>query len=65
MARSASGTRLWVAAEEPDGSGQHGANPQWQTQAEAIKKLGDAYNRGRLTPLVKSLFAKWLAWRRS
>jgi pyruvate/2-oxoglutarate dehydrogenase complex dihydrolipoamide dehydrogenase (E3) component len=36
----------------------------YPTQAEAIKKVGDAYNRTRLTPLVKSLFAKWLAWSR-
>ena len=37
----------------------------YPTQAEAIKKVGDAYNRTRLTPFVKSLFEKWLAWRRS
>lgn len=37
----------------------------YPTQAEAIKKVGDAYNRTRLTPFVKSLFHKWLAWRRS
>jgi pyruvate/2-oxoglutarate dehydrogenase complex dihydrolipoamide dehydrogenase (E3) component len=36
----------------------------YPTQAEAIKKLGDAFNRTRLTPFVKSLFEKWLAWRR-
>ncbi|MBY0522938.1 MAG: mercuric reductase [Gemmataceae bacterium] len=36
----------------------------YPTQAEAIKRAGDAYNRTRLTPLVKSLFAKWLAWTR-
>jgi pyruvate/2-oxoglutarate dehydrogenase complex dihydrolipoamide dehydrogenase (E3) component len=34
----------------------------YPTQAEAIKKLGDAYNRTRLTPLVKWLFGKWLSW---
>ena len=34
------------------------------TQAEAIKKVGDAYNRTRLTPFVKGLFQKWLAWMR-
>lgn len=33
----------------------------YPTQAEAIKKIGDAYNRARLTPLVKWLFSKWLA----
>jgi pyruvate/2-oxoglutarate dehydrogenase complex dihydrolipoamide dehydrogenase (E3) component len=36
----------------------------YPTQAEAIRKLGDAYNRTRLTPRVKRLFARWLAWTR-
>ncbi len=36
----------------------------YPTQAEAIKKTADAYNRIRLTPTVKSLFEKWLAWTR-
>ena len=36
----------------------------YPTQAEAIKKVGDAYYRTRLTPLVKWLFGKWLAWTR-
>jgi pyruvate/2-oxoglutarate dehydrogenase complex dihydrolipoamide dehydrogenase (E3) component len=36
----------------------------YPTQAEAIKRVADAYNRTRLTPFVKGLFAKWLAWRR-
>jgi pyruvate/2-oxoglutarate dehydrogenase complex dihydrolipoamide dehydrogenase (E3) component len=36
----------------------------YPTQAEAIKKLGDAYNRTRLTPTVKWLFEKWLSWSR-
>ena len=36
----------------------------YPTQAEAIRKVGDLYNRSRLTPLVKSLFQKWLAWTR-
>jgi len=36
----------------------------YPTQAEAIKKAADAYNRTRLTPFVKGLFQKWLAWRR-
>jgi hypothetical protein len=34
------------------------------TQAEAIKRVADAYNRSRLTPFVKGLFGKWLAWLR-
>ena len=36
----------------------------YPTQAEAIKKVADAYNRSRLTPFVKSLFTRWLAWQR-
>jgi pyruvate/2-oxoglutarate dehydrogenase complex dihydrolipoamide dehydrogenase (E3) component len=36
----------------------------YPTHAEAIRKLGDQFNRTRLTPLVKSLFQKWLAWTR-
>ncbi|MFH1919453.1 MAG: FAD-dependent oxidoreductase, partial [Planctomycetota bacterium] len=36
----------------------------YPTQAEAIRKVGDLYNRSRLTPFVKSLFQKWLAWTR-
>jgi pyruvate/2-oxoglutarate dehydrogenase complex dihydrolipoamide dehydrogenase (E3) component len=36
----------------------------YPTQAEAIKKVADAYNRSRVTPRVKSLFEKWLAWNR-
>lgn len=36
----------------------------YPTQAEAIRKVGDQFNRTRLTPLVKSLFRKWLAWTR-
>jgi pyruvate/2-oxoglutarate dehydrogenase complex dihydrolipoamide dehydrogenase (E3) component len=36
----------------------------YPTQAEAIRKLGDACNRTRLTARVKRLFARWLAWTR-
>jgi len=36
----------------------------YPTQAEAVKRFGDAYNRTRLTPLVKSFFQRWLTWRR-
>ena len=36
----------------------------YPTQAEAIRKVGDQFNRTRLTPLVKSLFNKWLTWTR-
>jgi pyruvate/2-oxoglutarate dehydrogenase complex dihydrolipoamide dehydrogenase (E3) component len=36
----------------------------YPTQAEAVRRVGDLYNRSRLTPFVKSLFQKWLAWTR-
>lgn len=36
----------------------------YPTQAEAIRKIGDQYNRTRLTPLVQSLFTTWLSWTR-
>ena len=36
----------------------------YPTQAEAIKKVGDAYNRTRLTPTVKRIFETWLRWTR-
>ena len=36
----------------------------YPTQAEAIKKIADGYNRTRLTPTVKRLFSTWLAWAR-
>ena len=36
----------------------------YPTQAEAIKKVGDAFMRTRLTPFVKNLFSAWLAWTR-
>ncbi len=36
----------------------------YPTQAEAIKKTGDAYSRTKLTPFVNSLFEKWLRWQR-
>ena len=32
----------------------------YPTQAEALRQLGDAYNRTRLTPTVKRLFGAWL-----
>jgi len=37
----------------------------YPTQAEAVKRLADAYNRTRLTPLVKRLMGAWLSWQRS
>jgi pyruvate/2-oxoglutarate dehydrogenase complex dihydrolipoamide dehydrogenase (E3) component len=36
----------------------------YPTQAEAIRRLGDQFNRTRLTPFVKSLFRRWLSWTR-
>jgi len=36
----------------------------YPTQAEAIRATGDLYNRTRLTPRVKNLFTRLLAWRR-
>jgi len=37
----------------------------YPTQAEAIRQCGDAYNRTRLTPMVKKWMGRWLAWQRS
>jgi pyruvate/2-oxoglutarate dehydrogenase complex dihydrolipoamide dehydrogenase (E3) component len=36
----------------------------YPTEADAIRKLGDQYNRTRLTPRVKMLFRAWLRWTR-
>jgi pyruvate/2-oxoglutarate dehydrogenase complex dihydrolipoamide dehydrogenase (E3) component len=36
----------------------------YPTQAESIKKLGDQFNRTRLTPRLKRLLERWLAWTR-
>jgi len=36
----------------------------YPTQGEIIKRLGDAYNRTRLTPTVKNLLSGWLKWQR-
>jgi len=36
----------------------------YPTQAEVWHKIGDAYLRTKLTPVVKKVFEKWLAWRR-
>jgi pyruvate/2-oxoglutarate dehydrogenase complex dihydrolipoamide dehydrogenase (E3) component len=37
----------------------------YPTKAEAIRKLGDQFNKTKLTPFVKGLFQKWLKWSRS
>jgi pyruvate/2-oxoglutarate dehydrogenase complex dihydrolipoamide dehydrogenase (E3) component len=36
----------------------------YPTQADVMKRAGDAYNRTRLTPIVKWLFRQWFAWMR-
>lgn len=36
----------------------------YPTQAEAVRKVGDLYNKTRLTPRVKSLMETMLKWRR-
>lgn len=36
----------------------------YPTQSESLKKLGDAYNRSRLTSFAKRLLAGWLKWQR-
>jgi pyruvate/2-oxoglutarate dehydrogenase complex dihydrolipoamide dehydrogenase (E3) component len=36
----------------------------YPTLAEAIRAAGDLYNRTRLTPFLKKLFTRFLAWRR-
>ena len=36
----------------------------YPTQAEVLRKIGDAYMRTKLTPTVKKVFERWLAWRR-
>lgn len=36
----------------------------YPTTAEAIAQVGGAYNRTRLTPTVKKIFDRYLAWRR-
>jgi pyruvate/2-oxoglutarate dehydrogenase complex dihydrolipoamide dehydrogenase (E3) component len=34
----------------------------YPTQAAAIKMAADSYNRTRLTPFLKWLLRRWLAW---
>lgn len=36
----------------------------YPTRAEAIRRIGDMYNRTRFTPRVAALFGKWLEWTR-
>jgi hypothetical protein len=37
----------------------------YPTQAEAVRKTGDLYNRTRLTPRVAKVMGAWLRWRRN
>jgi pyruvate/2-oxoglutarate dehydrogenase complex dihydrolipoamide dehydrogenase (E3) component len=37
----------------------------YPTQAEAIRKLADAWNRTRLTPFLRKVLAAWLKWQRT
>jgi len=34
----------------------------YPTQAQAIKKAADDYNRTRLTPTIPSLLRRWFQW---
>lgn len=34
----------------------------YPTRAEVLKRLADDFNRGKLTPRAKSLFARWFRW---
>ena len=36
----------------------------YPTQGEAIRKIGDLFNRTRLTPFKRSILTKWLSWTR-
>jgi pyruvate/2-oxoglutarate dehydrogenase complex dihydrolipoamide dehydrogenase (E3) component len=35
----------------------------YPTHADAVRRLGDQYNRARLTPFVQRLFRAWIKWR--
>lgn len=36
----------------------------YPTQASALQRIGDAYNRTRLSPTVSKVFKKWFTWKR-
>ena len=36
----------------------------YPTESEVFRRLGDKYNRSRLTPTVKRLLSQWISWRR-
>lgn len=35
----------------------------YPTESEVFRRLGDQYNRSRLSPWIKWLLARWIAWR--
>ncbi|MFN0084410.1 MAG: mercuric reductase [Blastocatellia bacterium] len=37
----------------------------YPTQAEVLRRIGDAHNRMRLTPFFRSLLQRWFAWKRA
>ena len=36
----------------------------YPTQASVLQRIGDAYNRTRLSPTISNVFKKWFAWKR-
>lgn len=36
----------------------------YPTQAEVLRRIGDGYNRTRLSPTVSKVFKKWFEWKR-
>ncbi len=36
----------------------------YPTRSDVLRKLGDQYNRSRLTPTVAAIFKRWFAWTR-
>jgi hypothetical protein len=35
----------------------------YPTESEVFRRLGDQYNRTRLTPRIKWLLSQWISWR--
>jgi pyruvate/2-oxoglutarate dehydrogenase complex dihydrolipoamide dehydrogenase (E3) component len=58
-------SELTVALQSGVGLGRlAGVIHPYPTVAEAIRQCGDAYQRTRLTPGVRTWLGRWLAWRR-
>lgn len=36
----------------------------YPTQASVLQRIGDAYNRTRLSPTISNVFKRWFAWKR-